>query len=128
MELTARIIATNMYQRIWNLVYEDCEGERTTTTIGDEKHAEIMHDLKPILLELIELCSKAVPELSDEYVCLEKIGQCVKIIDFIEEEFKVSLIKSFVECVFYLIMLCLLKFGNAYITYIYLNPLTMLCN
>lgn len=25
-ELTARIISTNMHQRVWNLVYEDCEG------------------------------------------------------------------------------------------------------
>jgi len=87
-ELTARIISTNMHQRVWNLVYEDCEGERSLTTIGDEKHAAIMRDLKPILVELIDLGIKAIPEQSDEYICLEKIGQCVKIIDFIEEEFR----------------------------------------
>lgn len=79
-----------MHQRVWNLVYEDVPGERTITTIGDEKHATIMSDVKPILLELIDLSNKAIPEISDEYLCLEKIGQSVKIMDFIEEEFRVK--------------------------------------
>lgn len=70
-------------------------GERSTTTIGDEKHALIMGEVKPILLELINLCIKAIPEISDEYLCLEKIGQCVKIIDLIEDEFKK--LKSLIE-------------------------------
>jgi hypothetical protein len=90
-ELTARVLANNMEQRVWNLVYEDCEGERKPTTIGDAKHEEIMHEVKPVLVDLIDLGLKAIPELTDERVCLEKIGQCVKIIEFIEAEYKVSI-------------------------------------
>ncbi|KAI6194948.1 hypothetical protein M3Y96_01179200 [Aphelenchoides besseyi] len=86
-ELTARILATNMHQRVWNLVYEDCEGERKPTEISDEKHAAIISETKPVLLELIDLGLQAMPPMSDEFLCLEKIGQCVRIIDFIEDEF-----------------------------------------
>ncbi|KAI6218222.1 hypothetical protein M3Y99_01720400 [Aphelenchoides fujianensis] len=86
-ELTARILATNMHQRVWNLVYEDCEGERKPTELADEEHAAIMADIKPVLIELIELGLRAMGPLSDEFLCLEKIGQCVRIVDFIEDEF-----------------------------------------
>lgn len=93
-ELTARIISKNLHQRVWNLVCEDCEGDRSTTTIGDEKHAEIMLNLKPILLELIDLALKANPELSDEHACLKKISQCVKVTELVEKEFEVGSCRS----------------------------------
>ncbi|KAH7724076.1 hypothetical protein AAVH_08335 [Aphelenchoides avenae] len=87
-ELCARVIASNLQQRVWNLVYENCEGERKKTDLSDQEHRDIEDAAKPILLELIKIGMEVMDKNSDEMVCMEKIRQCLTILEYIEEEFQ----------------------------------------
>lgn len=62
--------------------------------MSDDDHKHIISSTRPILIQLIELGNLCVEKNSDEYNCLDKIKQCLKIIDYIEEDFEVISIMS----------------------------------
>lgn len=90
-ELTCRTLATNVHQRIWNLVHEDLDdmGERKVSNVPDEQHLKIINEVKPSLHKLLMLAFEVLKRNSDEYICLEKVEQCLVIIDYIREEYNV---------------------------------------
>lgn len=61
------------------------------TDIGDEAHARLMQSLKPILRELVALGTRAAAEHSGEASVLNKITQCIRIVEFIEDEYLVNI-------------------------------------
>lgn len=89
-ELSARTLATNVHQRVWNLVYEDedTDSERKLSNVSDEQHLLIIDSVKPLLAKALRLGFGVLDPKSDEFVCLQKIEQCVPIVDFILDEFE----------------------------------------
>ncbi|CAD5229260.1 unnamed protein product [Bursaphelenchus okinawaensis] len=89
-ELTARTIATNIHQRVWNLVHEDNpQCDRKISNVSDETHVNIIYNIQPLLVKLLNLGFTVLNEGSDEYICLQKIEQCIKIVNYIQEELEV---------------------------------------
>lgn len=89
-ELTAHVLASNLQQRVWNLIGQDCEKkEKKVTEINDFEHKKISKEIKPILAEFLELGSFVIKKNTDELHCIEKIKLCLTIFDYIEEEFEV---------------------------------------
>uniref|UniRef100_A0A1I7SK67 Ras-GAP domain-containing protein n=2 Tax=Bursaphelenchus xylophilus TaxID=6326 RepID=A0A1I7SK67_BURXY len=86
-ELTSRTVATNVHQRVWNLVHEDNpKCDRKLSNISDEVHVLIIQKTQPQLVKLLKLGFSVLNEGSDEYICLQKIEQCLTIISYIQEE------------------------------------------
>ncbi|KAI1732568.1 hypothetical protein Ddc_01441 [Ditylenchus destructor] len=88
-ELTARVLATNLQQRMWNMLGEDCSdrAERKFTLQTHSESKKMAHEVRPLLTEYLRLGEMCMEQNTDEYVCLEKIRQCLTILDYIEEDF-----------------------------------------
>uniref|UniRef100_A0A914E8T8 Uncharacterized protein n=1 Tax=Acrobeloides nanus TaxID=290746 RepID=A0A914E8T8_9BILA len=81
-ELISRIFATKIKENAKKLLaVKDDERENI-----EEGEGENFSEIKPIFLEFLKLGSSIFDERSEEHACLEKIRQCMRIIDFIEEE------------------------------------------
>lgn len=88
-ELTARVLASNLQQRIWNFIGKDCTGkQKAYTKLNDSEHKKICENIKPIFSKFLDLGPLCMEKKSDEFHCVEKIKQCLTIYDYIEDDFE----------------------------------------
>uniref|UniRef100_A0A915E2R6 Uncharacterized protein n=1 Tax=Ditylenchus dipsaci TaxID=166011 RepID=A0A915E2R6_9BILA len=86
-ELSARVLASNQQQRLWNLVAGDCQG--TTHSFDPTAHTQskaIGQQIRPILVQLLVLGMECMHRNTDEFNCLDKISHCLPILDYIEQD------------------------------------------